>query len=953
MGRAWHEAAWVVADLKRKKELERWLLRRLDFIYEAQVLRMSELWSKEFLFRNPDYKIVSHSFLQVLAREFLVRHQRAEVLADTNSDSTESEFTELHEADFIRHLRWLAPFVFAEVPPETIGEWNESISDSGGADQVDWRWMPFVAKFLEQLQISQRTSVQWVPWMMSDVRDLQSLKRPIVIVDLGLEIKMPEVELWQRVAETKEVHILIPELRDDFLIHSPARSVLRLYENLRTRSREDLRARSRENSQVRSETSLGFGEAALGLPLEMEPSSVEKQAEAGDFGVSVMVVEQASLWSEVVNAAMQVKRWRALGVGWENILLIYPIDSEYVALIDRLFSEFAIPLELDRAMAPLENSSVQEFLSLLKVWQRDFTFADLETLYAIYDKGRPSYREFKRRWAWVHLQEESLAIRQWLFPEEPALAMIEDLEDVSDEDAKPVTLEAWMAEWPQALQECLAEASTQSLLEDLWLEVHTDDAFSRRIWLELLLAKAQQIRSVAEDEVLQNSTLACSLEGALSVHRTHRIFLGLAQENFRAAMDERLSHFFFQRSQSDLGVGLPPDLSWIKEANFAWLKQSHAVQSVFSFARKNSRDEDLLPLLEWQKIHSKSENSGEVMRAESLDFSQVLAETSAVGVRAQQRGLEEMKLHKNVSRTQHARLGPKALSPSGLEDFLTCPFVFFVKRILQFPDQDPEIWTLDPLERGQLYHRLAELILANEVTSREVAQGLLEQCLREQRESWDPLVETQMKARLEVFVDRFLDSELEFRRDFPGWKTIATEMPFVVSYDRESGEMSLGEKPGAWIFRGKIDRVDLHEESQLILLYDYKSSTGARKSFQAWQDEPEIQLSFYAWLIAKKVLLPEYEVGGALYYSFATMERRKGVLRRDLLPTGFPDVSKQAVTTASELASYLESWEDQLKKTLDFLAQSDFTPRPADPKECLTCRWNTTCKAPHLIQCDL
>ena len=52
----------------------------------------------------------------------------------------------------------------------------------------------------------------------------------------------------------------------------------------------------------------------------------------------------------------------------------------------------------------------------------------------------------------------------------------------------------------------------------------------------------------------------------------------------------------------------------------------------------------------------------------------------------------------------------RRISASGIESWATCPFQFFLGRVLRIDatDRPEDGWTVDPLERGSLVHRILE-----------------------------------------------------------------------------------------------------------------------------------------------------------------------------------------------------------------------------------------------------
>ena len=169
------------------------------------------------------------------------------------------------------------------------------------------------------------------------------------------------------------------------------------------------------------------------------------------------------------------------------------------------------------------------------------------------------------------------------------------------------------------------------------------------------------------------------------------------------------------------------------------------------------------------------------------------------------------------------------LSPSALEDWATCPYKFFLSRILRLSSpSDTEEGEISSLNRGSLVHRILERFV-NERGSTE--EKLLE-LAHEEFGSAEERGITGHHLLWEIERRRILDALKTFYRQDVEWLGGATaesvaELDFGSESEIGSVVVSV-EGLGDVSFRGKIDRVDVRDGE--VRVRDFK--TGNPDSYQ-------------------------------------------------------------------------------------------------------------------------
>ena len=262
----------------------------------------------------------------------------------------------------------------------------------------------------------------------------------------------------------------------------------------------------------------------------------------------------------------------------------------------------------------------------------------------------------------------------------------------------------------------------------------------------------------------------------------------------------------------------------------------------------------------------------------------------------------------------------RAVSPSRLETYATCPYRYFLRYALRIePVEEPEaIERINALERGSLVHAALERFL------RRIGRGdppgaarrgehvaiLLEVARAEEAEREErgvtgrPLVWAMDKRQIEEDLVRWYDAEVKASGDglLPG----AFEASFgPISYglgeaDEEISTrepLTIDARGRALTFQGRIDRVDWDAARSRFRVIDYK--TGSVREKSAFDKGRAMQLPIYLLAAAAALELPVGQ-GEAQYFYVSSKGRfkRKTVSGGDLVARG--DELGQVLTTIAE-----------------------------------------------------
>ncbi len=180
----------------------------------------------------------------------------------------------------------------------------------------------------------------------------------------------------------------------------------------------------------------------------------------------------------------------------------------------------------------------------------------------------------------------------------------------------------------------------------------------------------------------------------------------------------------------------------------------------------------------------------------------------------------------NPAWTRAWRLAPRRMPPpsrvavTGLRAWLACPFRFYLQHVLRMEPVDPAKGELDARDFGTLCHAALEAMAREEALrgctdERVLRDFLLGELDRVARERYGERPTLPLVVQLESARQRLARvAAVEARGQAEGWRVERIEWPFTLDL-------------GGLEVRGRIDRIDRHEETGAWRVLDYKTSDTA------------------------------------------------------------------------------------------------------------------------------
>ncbi len=193
---------------------------------------------------------------------------------------------------------------------------------------------------------------------------------------------------------------------------------------------------------------------------------------------------------------------------------------------------------------------------------------------------------------------------------------------------------------------------------------------------------------------------------------------------------------------------------------------------------------------------------------------------------------------------------PDNLTVTSFREYIKCPYRFYLNKVLRLETITDDLTELDGGAFGDLCHNVLEAFandpLKDSRDEHEISEFFSAELDRQAAlvtlDSRHPSVRIQveqLRQRLLAFAPR----QAEHRRK--GWRIVSTE-------ELLEHEMDVDGQP--FTIRGKIDRVDQHEETGRVAVWDYKTTTRGptpdSKHYAARKNEwKDLQLPLYRYLV--------------------------------------------------------------------------------------------------------
>ncbi len=894
-----HTTTWIVSDLKSKLTLQKKCLETANFIPENAVLRASELWRKLF-FRG--YPQIAH-----ISQDLSV-HLISEWLEKSEAPWSKTSGAGLKMFEFMTHF---ASVLSHPACHDRMGDWFRIHIES----YMRWgEWFVEAEKLWNEFRSRNLLPQAWISSLLAsgnaEILVEKGFWSQNLVIDLGPDLNSLEAEIVLQLSRRLDVTILSPQLS--------SKQYERLLQPYRT---------------------FDFVQESSTKTLSIPQPNIE-------------VRRFATMLSEVKDVTGQVREWIEKGIAPDKIAIVAPNIKYYWRCLDQYFLQEGIPLRGERGTILSDLPDIGVWMSELKLRTIEVNSEDLEqALFSQQENVTVKFDRFKTLYSRIYGNED--------LERSPEIAQLVLSRPFMTKKnmTKREFIVASLSLWP--------EAGHMEHLEKVVSLIYRDGpdhvVLPSRGWVSYLTSLLQRSDLIAEK--IDVGVHCVGLDSAEDLDVEAVFFLGLSDSELRAYQMQRLDLGETQSIQALTGFLFPNTDNSRLDFKARWFIGGQK-QAVLSFPTTDFNGDTLSPSLLWleEALKTRSKDELEVIDSPRLSRWDAL----------QQLELEEIAKSRNLNQpqTQHwtsrirADLGEITepgfaqnqtdhLSPSSIEDYLKCPFIFASKRLYKLLDQPDLDLDVDNSTRGRLIHKLFEKLLSQEFrydyNESEIGQFLEDGRLEIKAEFGDERTWKFLKAKLVELGLRFLNFEKSWRARFPQTRTVLCEADvqgFInknnLNFEREGSSETIG-------FKGFIDRIDTDHKGHAVIL-DYKSSGTELRQYNSWLENNKLQLGLYAMAVEKGLTsLGLQDVVGASYYVSRTMDRNYGFKQiegGDAL-VDLEKVGKNKISI-EEKNEFYELLKLKIKTVLEGIEKGEFQPNPFEPEKCPRCQWNQICRAPHL-----
>jgi RecB family exonuclease len=277
---------------------------------------------------------------------------------------------------------------------------------------------------------------------------------------------------------------------------------------------------------------------------------------------------------------------------------------------------------------------------------------------------------------------------------------------------------------------------------------------------------------------------------------------------------------------------------------------------------------------------------------------------------------------KDVIRLQFAT--EKTWNVSEINDFAVCPYKYYAGRVLKLR---PEVEDESLRANGVFLHRVLQKVFDRYRRHRslEALPEALGAAFRETEEEMPelfrgPLGEAE-KQRLHAQLARWLAKETESLKQQGNTYPLHVEWPF------DSLPLSFGEI--TYRVTGRVDRVDLDEGQNRLIVYDYKTSVNKYRGIKDVEEGTHVQLALYLMAAGELAREQGLEVIGGSFYGLGSDPKKVGLWQK---ADGITAYGARRIDAVDDLQEVLNEAGNRMAVYLSMIGDGSFEAVPR--KEC-------------------
>ena len=884
---------FLVSDIKSKIAVEQELLQEKGEISGQVVLRMKDFLRELFLHTHPHWHIVPSAFLQEVFLKFTNQHK---------------DFWVNHIQDskgFFSHFDQFLPVLSHPESHQLMREW---LKEKTHVPHKHWgRWYRLSEEFFFLIQEKKWIHEEGIKGLL--LNELPNYKKKLswphrIIVDLGIHFDFCEQDILKTLSALMKVTVLIPKLQTDIFKTLPPYSLLKK---------------------------------------TTPPSCVKIQTKKKETHTNFFKIRYETALKESKSAIHQIRKWLDQGVHGSDIAVLAPDMEAYWFCLQPYLEKENIKVQKSVTTPATDFLSITFWLASLKTHMEWIDFPLLESR-IFYSDPKISFSQFQSQF--FQNPERSLSGNQFF--------RINKIKKPEWEVSGKEFMEWALSFWPKEADSHLFD-KILTAFQDIPLEA----SLHWKHWVTILEASLHHQEKEIKPE--EKDGIAClSLNAINSVKASHILVMGLSEEALKNYEENSLNQKDWEFLDQELGFPLPFKQGPEKELALQWFFQSSALKEVIlSFSSTNFLGQVQTPSV-FFLLFEQSHPSTKPLPSKSSEtvWDNLKKQKSLTKILSFQSHTPSSHNIKQAFQEDKNGLGhPFALnrishfSPSSLNEYASCAFIYAAHRLFKMR-KDPLVdWELSPLDKGSLSHLLLEKLLFEnsslELNEEEMEQ-LIESLVIEEKKLMDEKQKLLIRRTLKSLSKTFLKKEKERREQFPHLKPLAGEQWIECFWNEAKGEL---DHEGTIMFKGRVDRVDFDLQNKSYIILDYKSNLNSKTTgvITRWPENLDFQLSLYAQAFEKGLVenRKPASVEAAIYYGLKDFNY-KGYVNKTGPYKEMVSPRSGSRKKREEFEKIQEDLNAHIKKLLSHIKQGLFFPQPKDPEICKKCNWRKWCRAKHL-----
>lgn len=310
----------------------------------------------------------------------------------------------------------------------------------------------------------------------------------------------------------------------------------------------------------------------------------------------------------------------------------------------------------------------------------------------------------------------------------------------------------------------------------------------------------------------------------------------------------------------------------------------------------------------------------------------------------------------NRSSTHHnfSRQDKDIYSITEIQSYLKCPYQYYYDKVIKAPrPEDEDSLELQNNQKGSLLHSIFEELIKNHLDEykKQIFQekldhsfkDLVQNVIKNKIESID-LQNKQQDITTQFYADRVYKTVLQFILKEQDWhnnekkQSLPNKAEWKIQDRNGNPYYVLKNKNQTYKINGRVDRIDIHEQTNHFSIIDYKSGTAPGNS-NILRGE-DIQIPFYIMAV-EELLLPSYQPSAGLYISLKEL-KTSGLFFKETCDEGLIRNKKKNFDRQAWL-EFKDQTKQTILSTIKKIQEGLFEPNPLEQSHCQFCHLRETC----------